>query len=656
MTTIIIAGNFPNGFDLNGTTDALENPVLITGTIDVGTSGLSAALQGETIFAWDVTNQGLIQGGTVDGIDLLLGGTVTNDASAEVSGLSAIKILGTAGIVVNGGTLDASSNGAGIYLLEGGDATNQVGAHIQSGLDGVTARGSAAAVVTNAGIINAGTSLGAAVDLFAGGDVTNAAGGTLTGGFGISIAGAATGSVSNSGVITGAAQVGVLLTGGTVTNQQGGTISGNYGVSIEDAAGTVTNGGVITGAAQPGVFLNGGSVTNLAGGTISGDWGVFVGPGTLFGAAGTVITSGTIIGTNGTAVSLPSGFADLLVDNPGAVFTGVADGGNVTGGSTAVSMLELGAASLQGTLSGLGTNFVDFGRVLIDVGASWQLTGTNTIAAGVSLVDQGTLLLNAATLADDGAETIGAAASLAASATVTGGGVWSGGSTLVDGDAGSGSLLINGQGSVAVATAVLGASVGGTGSLDVTGTGSGFSTTASLTVGQAARGQLTVENQASVQVGGVTDIGMTTGGSGEVTVTGTQSVLAGTGQFTVGDSGLGGLSIDAGGTVTGAAGATIANTACRLRIVGQRHRRRLELAGYRRVGRRRRRVRSVVGVAERHRHRRVAGRRGGGGRRRGDFRLRHRCLAFRHRGFDRRRPILRQPEHRQRRLRLHRQR
>ena len=50
------------------------------------------------------------------------------------------------------------------------------------------------------------------------------------------------------------------------------------------------------------------------------------------------------------------------------------------------------------------------------------------------------------------------------------------------------------------------------------------------------------------------------GGSGAITVTGTQSVLSNSGSFIIGDAGLGSLSINAGGTVTTTASATIANT------------------------------------------------------------------------------------------------
>src|ERR1700722_5940913 len=227
MPNIIISGNFPDGLDLD---NPLTNPVTITGTIELGTSTLSGALQGETVAAWGIDNQGSVLGQTAVGVLLLAGGTVTNEATAQISGAFAVEIQGTAGTVVNGGTLDAASGGSGVYLAQGGSVTNLAGGQIQFGLDGVTARG-AAANVTNAGIINGGTS-GVAVDLFAGGSVANAAGGTLTGDYGVSIQGAATGSVVNGGDITGGTltgrESGVFLNGGIVPHVAGGRNTGHF--------------------------------------------------------------------------------------------------------------------------------------------------------------------------------------------------------------------------------------------------------------------------------------------------------------------------------------------------------------------------------------------------------------------------------------------
>ena len=68
------------------------------------------------------------------------------------------------------------------------------------------------------------------------------------------------------------------------------------------------------------------------------------------------------------------------------------DGGNTIGAS-AVSTLELAAMPNQGTLNGFGTEFINFAQILVDQNASWAFTGTNSLAAGTTLTDQGTVLL-----------------------------------------------------------------------------------------------------------------------------------------------------------------------------------------------------------------------------------------------------------------------
>jgi T5SS/PEP-CTERM-associated repeat protein len=498
MTTTISA-NFPNGLDL---TDPTLNPIVITGTIGIGTSSNFAAVQGETVAAWDVTNQGIIAGGTgATGIDLLAGGAITNAATASISGFFGAVIQGISGAVVNAGSISAGTGGAGVFLTHGGTVSNLSGGQIQSGGDGIAVQNSTG-IVTNAGTVNA-SATSAGIDLLAGGTVTNVAGGLLTGDWGISIQGATTGSVANAGIITGGSQSGVFLSGGTVVNRAGGQISGNWGVADVSAAGTV-------------------------------------------------ISSGTIIGTNGTAVTLPSGFANLVVNNPGAAFSGLVDGGN-TIGAAVVSTLELGASPLQGTLSGLGVQFLDFGQTVVDPGASWALTGSNTVVAGATLVDQGRVVVNASTLAGPGSVTIASTAGIFASATITGSGAVSGVSALTVGDAGTGSLLVSNQATASAINAVLGASAGGTGETEVSGPGSRFVANGSLTVGGAGAGRLNVTSQGTVQsgslAGGGTDISQLAGAAGEISVTGSNSFLTNVGTFIVGDAGVGRLAIQSGGSV-----------------------------------------------------------------------------------------------------------
>ena len=96
-----------------------------------------------------------------------------------------------------------------------------------------------------------------------------------------------------------------------------------------------------------------------------------------------------------------AGFADRVVIDPGAVFSGLVNGGN-TIGATAASTLELASATTQGLMSGLGTQFIDFAHVTIDAGAVWTLTGQNTLAAGTTLTNAGDLTILGGTLADAG--------------------------------------------------------------------------------------------------------------------------------------------------------------------------------------------------------------------------------------------------------------
>jgi hypothetical protein len=216
--------------------------------------------------------------------------------------------------------------------------------------------------VTNLGTVKS-TSNG--VELSSGGTVTNF--GAINSGVGFPISGIAisggSGTVTNFGAIV-SGEYGVKLTaGGAVTNV--GLIQGDYPAAVALwGSGTVTNYGTIYGTYWDGVQLGpGGSVVNF--GTIYGPHAAVDYIGTL---PGTVTNAGTIIGgSNGWAVQFGGG-DDLLVVEPGAVFVGKVDGG---GGN---NTLELAAGAGPGLLSGLGTNFVNFGSVVFDPGAAWTVT------------------------------------------------------------------------------------------------------------------------------------------------------------------------------------------------------------------------------------------------------------------------------------------
>ena len=216
-------------------------------------------------------------------------------------------------------------------------------------------------------------------------------------------------------------------------------------------------------------------------GRIAGSAGI----GVVLGAGGTITNAGTITGGGGTAVSFGGTASDRLVIDPGAVFNGI-----VAGSASASNTIELASGSSTGTLSGLGTSFTNFGSVMVDSGASWDLTGSNTLAAGSTLTDDGALT-------NDG--------------TLTNAGGISGGITL-----GSGGLLTN----------ALGGTIGNSGTAAVYGSGGpGTATNFGSIVGTNDFGiDLTaggaISNAAGGNISG-TVIGVNLGSGGTVTNAGT---------------------------------------------------------------------------------------------------------------------------------------
>jgi T5SS/PEP-CTERM-associated repeat protein len=599
-----LSATYANGYTLTGTSEGVLDPVSVTGSIAIGSGLIPAALYAQGPDSWTVTNQGSITGGAVAGIVLAAGGTVVNNQAGFLGGHFGVAIQGGPGSVTNSGTILAANAGTsatayqaiGVLLSAGGGVLNQISSQI-------TGRGAGVDILGGTGtVVNAGTISGPAYDgvYLANGSVTNMSGavikgGTISGGGSIGAGGSVVtsgwgvviqngGSLYNAGLVTDAGQGGAFLGGGGgATNL--GTISGAWGIANSGAPGTVTNAGYLDGTLQSGVFLIGGTVTNAPLGRIVGVSGIVI-----RGAAGTVANSGFIEATSpaGYAIYLANGFANRVVDNPGARFSGLVNGGNAVG-EGAVSTLELGVGSQAGTLSGLATQFINFQQVTVDAGAFWSMTGANTVAAGATLSNQGNLALNGAlrmngTLTSAQAMTVASGGGIVASATVgVSGASWNLASELVVGALGSGSVTISNAASVVAETAgllpamALGAGSGGAGSLLVTGTGSRATLLGQLNVGQAGAGSLLVENAASVSTGTSAsadpyegfDIAQLAGGSGNATVTGSHSALFNTGRFLVGDAGVGSLAILAGGTITttpgtGAGappGAVIANTA-----------------------------------------------------------------------------------------------
>jgi hypothetical protein len=382
-------------------------PNAVIGPTAPGTAGVT----GDTLTAWNVINQGQINGagggffgpgillttagGTsvtnsgsiTGGVQVGVGGSVSNLAGGTITGNLVDSVIATdvtnAGII-NGGVI--------IGFLAGGSLTNQSGGSI-TGVVRAANSFTGAVTLTNAGTIGGGVYLGNS----GGATVTNQSGGTITngtagavaavtiGGLGVYHPGG--GTVTNAGTITGTggATDGVRLTNGSVTNLNGGTITstaanGVYvqfgsgsvtnaaggtitgatnGVSTLDGPGivTVTNGGAITGAAANGIYLKNstsGSVANQAGGTITGAVsGVRIYNNFGIQNGGNVTNAGTIAGTSGPGVSITAASVNMT-NLPGGTITGTTGVYLNSVDRTATTMTN------AGTITGTGGTAIQF--------------------------------------------------------------------------------------------------------------------------------------------------------------------------------------------------------------------------------------------------------------------------------------------------------
>ena len=282
------------------------------------------------------------------GIELGVGGQVTNQAGGRITARSAVESYGDA-TVVNAGQLTGSDYG--VTLRGTGRVTNQAGGTISGFFDGIRAV-NAAATVGNGGSIDGPQNY--AIRLGANGLILNAAGGRLTGGNDGVLFDGVNASLNNAGYIHGFGTYKTTLgsgaylsNGGTITNS--GTISGRlFGVSLN----------------RPGFVGNTGTISGATG----------IGVGGTAGTGGTVVNSGTISGTGGTAVKFAAG-DDRLVLGQGAAFSGTVDGGAGT------NTLEF--ASGTGTLAGLGISVINFSPIVFDAGAQWTVAGNAAGLGGV---------------------------------------------------------------------------------------------------------------------------------------------------------------------------------------------------------------------------------------------------------------------------------
>jgi uncharacterized protein with beta-barrel porin domain len=440
-------------------TASVANSGTISSTGTTGVGGFYSAYGVRLIAGGRLTNAGSITAVGVSGtfgapqnvIGVFVGGSggsVSNTSpssiiSASNAGLGAVGILGNGGPVTinNAGTIRAPGyfsvpsdydQSIGVELLNGGIITNTGTASlIFGGKRGVYSYG-APGTVTNAGSIVGRSRSG--VFLAGGGTVINSdssaviSGGTTA----IAITGGP-GNVQNPGTVLAGTGFGIYFNrGGTIANAAGAVISsGDNGVVSQGGVGVVINAGTINarGTSAIGVYF---------GKYITDSNGTPTGVGTF---SNTVINSGTIIGNSGAAVQFGAG-DDLLQLQPGATFLGANGSAGIVDGAGGSNTLELVAGSVAGSLTGLGTQFINFGTVVVDQGAAWTFSGGNTVGSGVTLTDRGALtntgsLAGTVTLAGGavtnaaGAQIVGGAVAITGTGTVSNAGTISGVTSIV---------------------------------------------------------------------------------------------------------------------------------------------------------------------------------------------------------------------------------
>ena len=363
---------------------------------------------GEVVINGSVTNTGTISetgvgvqlnsGGTIRNSGHLLSSTyygallsnggVVNNVGGVISGLVGVRGRYGASTVNNTGTITGTGGtSVRLNLFQ----TNRVIDHAGAVFNGVVNGGNTGVYLSNSTLELAADSSAGTVG-YLGTSFVNFGHVVVDAGASWAMAGSNTLAPGETLQVAGTLTGNVAISGGTVSNT--GTIAGaGYGIELASST-LLSNAGSIQSVTNFGVDLANGGVVNNAGGVISG----LVGVRGRYGAS-TVNNTGTITGTGGTSVRLNLFQTNRVIDHAGAVFNGVVNGGN-TGVYAYKSTLELAAGT--GTLSGLGSRYINFGRITIDAGANWSLTGGNTLAGGSVLTNSGTLSLLNASLNDLG--------------------------------------------------------------------------------------------------------------------------------------------------------------------------------------------------------------------------------------------------------------
>ncbi len=256
----------------------------------------------------------------------------------------------------------------------------------------------------------------------------------------------------------------------------------------------------------------------------------------------TVSGSGNALDTQGSPLSLGvAGSSSLLVENAGTFSS--------TGGTAAAGGIALGTATGgSGNVTVTGTGSV------LDNAGPFVVGGSGLGALFVTAGGTVTTNLPASGYTGPAADIAADPGSDGSSATVTGpNSTWSIGGSLVVGDLTAGSLAITAGGSVSATTLALGNTTAGVGDLSASGTASLLSLSTQFLVGAAGIGDVAISDGATIAAGSGT-IGLDAGASGVLDIEGPNSALSLSGDLDIGEAGTGVLIMGVGSTTLSVAG------------------------------------------------------------------------------------------------------
>ena len=256
------------------------------------------------------------------------------------------------------------------------------------------------------------------------------------------------------------------------------------------------------------------------------------------------------------AIALPTG---THIFDIGGAPTLLAIYGNLSG---AGSLLKAGTGSLTlaGTNTYTGGTIVNFGTLTVDTG-SINHAGVDLFVGKVGGDNGALAIINGGDVSNKYSY-IGNAAGSTGAVTISGvGSSWTHSGDLFVGNSGTGSVaLTNGSAVSSPSATYLGWISGSSGTVTVDGAGSIWTNSSRFWVGISGTGSLSITNGGVVSNAGSGDLGGSTTGSGTVTVNGTGSSWTNSGDLTVGNNGTGSLTITSGGAVSNNNGAISYNS------------------------------------------------------------------------------------------------